>query len=163
MTSNKGFLSAVMQKIQSYYWVSTEERNSSCCPKMGAAPFCFRTMPSRNSPLPLWSTTKAPSGSNRVWCVSLYTKKPSWKKVFPHDERCRWRMKHFPLGEQTCGRWCRQLFMGRNWTVGPALEGRSEDRRGLRIKGKIGARWALGKTNKWYPVCWHKGYAQNTW
>ena len=146
----QGFLSAVMQKIQSYYWVSTEEREFKLLPEDGGRPILL----SEQYPFLKFPTSIMVDHEGAIWVATEFgvyrfiLKKPRFK-VFLHDRKVPVTDETFSIRGMAVVDdgadsylWAAIEQLGLLWRVDLRT---GEERE---IKGKIGARWALGKTKQ---------------
>ncbi|MCB9316941.1 MAG: response regulator [Lewinellaceae bacterium] len=151
----QGFLSAILEKIQSYYWVSTEEREFKLLPENGGRPILL----SEQYPSLKFPTSILADHEGAIWVATEFgvyrfmLKKPRFK-VFLHDRKV-------PLTDETFSirgmavvddgadsyLWAMVEQLGLLWRVDLRT---GEERE---IMGRDGARWALGKTKQNEILC----------
>lgn len=145
-----GFLSPIMEKIQSFYWVSTEDREFKLLTEKGGRPILL----SEQYPSLKFSTSIMVDHAGAIWVATEFgiyrfiLKKPKFK-VFLQDKKLPTMDVTFSIRGQTVVDdgfdsylWAVVEQSGALWRVDLRT---GEERE---IMGKIGARWALAKTKQ---------------
>ncbi|MCB1615397.1 MAG: hypothetical protein KDI30_05225, partial [Pseudomonadales bacterium] len=151
----QGFLSDILEKIQSYYWVSTEEHEFMLVPLDGGPAILL----SEQYPALKYSSSILTDQEGAVWIgtqfgVYRFKLKQSRFKVFLHDKKMpvtneTFSIRGMAVVEDTANSylWAIVEQLGPLWRIDLST---GEERE---ILSKVGARWGLGKTKQNEILC----------